>query len=222
LAEATQSFAAALVAALDARDPYTAGHSAAVAIYASDIAASLGEDRAFQERARLAGLLHDIGKVGLPSGLLEKPGALSPAERIQMETHSVIGERILINVDGYADLADAVRHHHERIDGGGYPDGLQGDQIPLLSRILAVADAYSAMTSGRPYRAALTPDEARARLHADEGTQFDPRVVLAFESVLQEADRPYTLASRADFTLSPRLKSDWRGEPGAQIAPAAA
>src|SRR5207237_3409440 len=137
----------ALVATLDARDQYTAGHSAAVAVYARDIAAQLSLPSTEQQKAHVCGLVHDVGKVGLPPGLLEKPGALTLDERRQMERHSEIGERILANVEGYSRIAAVVRHHHERIDGNGYPDGLSGDAIPLLSRIVAVADAYNAMTS---------------------------------------------------------------------------
>ena len=124
---ANLSFATALVATLDARDRYTAGHSAAVAIYARDIAETTRAlVRADQQLAHLAGLVHDIGKVGLPPGLLEKPGPLTLDERRQMEAHPVIGERILRNVEGYEEIADIVRHHHERMDGHGYPDGLPG------------------------------------------------------------------------------------------------
>jgi putative nucleotidyltransferase with HDIG domain len=202
LEQASVSFSAALVAALDARDPYTAGHSAAVAVYARDIARELDLPAEDQQRAHLAGLLHDIGKVGLPSGLLEKVGSLSPAERRQMERHSEIGERILGNVDEYADIAQIVRHHHERLDGDGYPDGLSGRTIPLLARILAVADAYSAMTSGRPYRAALDASEARRRLRMDSGSQFDPIVVAAFERLLAAAGETYLVANRSDFGVA--------------------
>ena len=147
LENANLSFASALVATLDARDQYTAGHSAAVADYARDIAARMGLSPREQEVAHLAGLVHDIGKVGLPVGLLEKRGPLSLSERRQMEQHVVIGERILARVEDYSEIAAIVRHHHERVDGNGYPDGLRGDEIPLLARIIAVADAYDAMTS---------------------------------------------------------------------------
>ena len=147
LARANLSFATALVATLDARDRYTAGHSAAVAIYARDIARRMALSEEQQELVNLCGLVHDVGKIGLSAGLLEKPGALSLEERRQMEQHSVIGERILKNVDDYAEIAGIVRHHHERVDGNGYPDRLEGEQIPLLARIIAVADAYNAMTS---------------------------------------------------------------------------
>src|SRR5207237_10305016 len=149
LERANLSFASALVATLDARDRYTAGHSAAVAIYAQDIAARMGLSDAERRLAYLCGLVHDIGKIGLHAGLLEKPGALTLEERREMQTHSEIGERILRNVDTYEEIAAVVRHHHERVDGGGYPDGLSHESIPLLSRIIAVADAYNAMTSDR-------------------------------------------------------------------------
>jgi len=202
LEHASVSFSAALVAALDARDPYTAGHSAAVAVYARDIARELEMSAEDQQRVHLAGLLHDIGKVGLPSGLLEKAGPLTPAERRQMEAHSEIGERILSNVEEYADIATIVRHHHERLDGEGYPDRLSGRAIPFLARILAVADAYSAMTSGRPYRGALTADEARRRLKSEAGSQFDPVVVAAFERLLAESGETYLAASRPEFGVA--------------------
>ena len=171
LRRASLSFATALVATLDARDQYTAGHSAAVAIYARDITQRMGLPQDQQELVHLCGLVHDIGKIGLPAGLLEKPGPLTLEERRQMEQHSEIGERILRNV---------VRSHHERIDGMGYPDGIHGDDIPLLARIIGVADAYDAMTSDRPYREALPSRVARMRLAQAVGTQFDTAVVAAF------------------------------------------
>ena len=118
-----------------------------------------------------------------------------------MEMHSVIGERILRNVDGFDDLAAIVRHHHERVDGAGYPDCLRGRAIPLLARIIAVADAYNAMTSGRPYRDALTIDEAQARLANAAGTQFDSKVVEAFERLLRTSATTYLVGDEADFAL---------------------
>ena len=193
------SFATALVAALDARDKYTAGHSACVAVYAKDIAARLGLSEEEQHTAHLAGLVHDIGKVGLPAGLLEKPGPLTLEERRIMEEHSTIGERILSNVDGYAEIAKIVRHHHERVDGQGYPDRIPSEDAPLISRIIAVADAYDAMTSGRPYRDAMPSRVARMRLAAAVGTQFDTTVVAAFEAILATADDDYLAGARQDF-----------------------
>jgi putative nucleotidyltransferase with HDIG domain len=197
LESANLSFATALVATLDARDRYTAGHSAAVAEYARDIAGEMQLSDDLQQLAHLCGLVHDIGKIGLPPGLLEKPGALTPEERKQMEEHSAIGERILANVDDYTEIANIVRHHHERLDGKGYPDRLRGDEIPLLSRIICVADAYDAMTSDRPYRTAMPSDVARGRLDESAGSQFDREVVEAFQAVLGSADAPYRAGRRS-------------------------
>src|SRR3990170_384176 len=192
-------FAAALIATLDARDQYTAGHSAAVAIYSRDIVERMGLGAEIQEHAYLCGLVHDIGKIGLPPGLLEKPGALTLEERRQMQEHSAIGERILAHVDEYSEIATVVRHHHERIDGMGYPDGLAGEEIPLVSRIIAVADAYNAMTSDRPYRDAMPSRVARLRLAQAVDSQFDTAVVAAFEAILAGAEEDYRLARRRDF-----------------------
>jgi putative nucleotidyltransferase with HDIG domain len=201
LERANLSFAAALVAALDARDRYTAGHSAAVAVYARDIAERIGLTPAEQQLAHLAGLVHDVGKVGLPPGLLEKPGPLTLDERRIMEEHSSIGERILGNVEGYSEIARIVRHHHERVDGNGYPDGLQNTDIPLISKIIGVADAYDAMTSGRPYRDAMPSRVARLRLAQAVGSQFDTTIVAAFEAILAEAGETYFSGARADFAV---------------------
>src|SRR3954452_25079318 len=201
LRAANLSFANGLIATLDARDQYTAGHSAAVAIYARDIAARMVLDEEQQELAHLCGLVHDIGKIGLPAGLLEKPGALTLDERREMQRHSEIGERILTYVDTYAEIASVVRHHHERVDGQGYPDGLAGSEIPLLSRILAVADAYNAMTSERPYRDAMPSRVARLRLAQAVETQFDTSVVAAFEAILAAASEDYRLAHSNEFRI---------------------
>jgi len=201
LAKANLSFATALVATLDARDRYTAGHSAAVAIYARDIAKRMGLSERDQELVHLCGLVHDVGKIGLPAGLLEKPGALSLEERRQMEQHSIIGERILRNVDDYSEIAGIVRHHHERVDGNGYPDRLEGDDIPLLARVIAVADAYNAMTSDRPYRDAMPSRVARLRLAQAVESQFDTSVVAAFEAILTGASEDYRMGAAEEFTL---------------------
>jgi putative nucleotidyltransferase with HDIG domain len=201
LERANLSFATALVATLDARDRYTAGHSAAVAIYARDIATRMELSEAEVQLAHLCGLVHDIGKIGLPPGLLEKPGALTLDERRQMEEHTVIGERILANVDDYSEIAQIVRHHHERVDGQGYPDGLSDEEIPLLSRIISVADAYNAMTSDRPYRDAMPSQVARLRLAQAVESQFDTSVVAAFEAILAGASEDYRSGQRFDFKL---------------------
>jgi uncharacterized membrane protein len=202
LEQAHLSFAAALIATLDARDRYTAGHSAAVAIYSRDIAARMGLSLDQQRRIHLSGLVHDIGKIGLPPGLLEKEGPLTLEERRVMQTHSEIGAGILEKVEDYGDVATVVRHHHERMDGNGYPNGVAGEDIPLLSRIIAVADAYNAMTSDRPYREAMPSRVARLRLAQAVGTQFDTSVVAAFEAILTTADEDYRLGKRPDFDFS--------------------
>jgi putative nucleotidyltransferase with HDIG domain len=199
LERANLSFATALVTTLDARDRYTAGHSAAVATYSRDIAARMDLSEEEQQLVHLCGLVHDIGKIGLPPGLLEKPGPLSLDERRQMETHAAIGERILSKVDDYAEIANIVRHHHERVDGLGYPDRLLGNDIPLLSRIIAVADAYNAMTSDRPYRDAMPSRVARLRLAQAVETQFDTSVVAAFEAILAAAQEAYRVGNGRDF-----------------------
>ena len=201
LASANLSFATALVATLDARDRYTAGHSSAVAIYARDIAKRMGLSDYQQALAHLCGLVHDVGKIGLPAGLLEKPGALTLEERREMERHSEIGEEILRNVDDYGEIAEVVRSHHERVDGTGYPDRLTGDQIPVLARIIAVADAYNAMTSDRPYRDAMPSRVARLRLAQAVESQFDTSVVAAFEAILAMAPESYRLALGESFGL---------------------
>ena len=199
LARANMSFAEALVATLEKSDQYTAGHSKAVAIYARDIARRMGLPLDVQERTYLCGLVHDIGKVGLPPSLLLKNGPLNLEERRQMQEHPAIGESILEKVDLYQDVALVVRHHHERIDGEGYPDKISGDEIPLLSRIIAVADAYNAMTSHRSYRDAMPTRVARLRLAQAVESQFDTSAVAAFEAILAGGSEEYRTAKRPDF-----------------------
>jgi putative nucleotidyltransferase with HDIG domain len=213
LERANLSFATALVATLDARDRYTAGHSAAVAVYSRDIAERMGLSTEDQQQAHLCGLVHDLGKIGLPAGLLEKPGALTLDERRQMETHPVIGERILSKVDDYGEIARIVRHHHERVDGNGYPDGVGGESIPLLSRVIAVADAYNAMTSDRPYREAMPSRVARLRLAQAVETQFDTAVVAAFEAILAGSTETYRLAKSAEFEVEARAHKSLERDP---------
>ena len=218
LERANLQFAAALIATLDARDRYTAGHSAAVAIYSRDIAERMGLAGAIQEQAYLCGLVHDIGKIGLPPGLLEKPGALTLDERRHMQEHSAIGERILAHVDEYSEISTIVRFHHERIDGQGYPDGLVGEEIPLVSRIIAVADAYNAMTSDRPYRDAMPSRVARLRLAQAVDSQFDTAAVAAFEAILASADEEYRLARREDFLFFQEGSASAAFVPVAEVA----
>jgi len=171
--------AASLARAVDSRDAYTGSHSERVASHASQIAEQLGLPADEIELTRLAGSLHDLGKLAIPEEILRKPAALSDAERLVLERHPQIGYRMLESL-GVDPIADWVLHHHERWDGHGYPDGLAAEEIPLGARIIFVADAFDAMTSDRLYRAALTFEEAVAEVERCSGTQFDPEVVAAF------------------------------------------
>jgi HD-GYP domain-containing protein (c-di-GMP phosphodiesterase class II) len=144
-----------------------------------------------QQVAHLASLVHDVGKIGVPISILDKPGPLTLDERRRVEEHSAIGERILAKVEAYGEIAKVVRHHHERVDGFGYPDGLVGDEIPLMSRIICAADAYNAMTSDRPYRDAMLDSVARRRLLEAAGSQFDADVVDAFVEMLGPETEDY-------------------------------
>lgn len=176
----------ALAAALEAKDIYTRGHSTRVAKWARSCARMLGLGAEKEEQVYLAGLLHDLGKIGVQEDILLKPGPLTPEERKEMQGHPEVGARILEPARFPEAVIAAVRHHHEDYGGGGYPAGLQGDEIPLLARILCVADAYDAMTSARPYRQAFTPQKAREELKRCAGRQFDPRVVEAFLRIPQD------------------------------------
>jgi putative nucleotidyltransferase with HDIG domain len=180
---ASLAFATSLVGALEARDKYTAGHSVSVATLAERIACALGLDSEQCALVYRCGLVHDIGKISLPVGLLEKQGPLTQDDLALLQQHPGIGEEILARSEMFSEMADIVRSHHERIDGTGYPDGLHGYDIPLLSRIITVADAYDAMTADRPYRKALPWSTAMERLIAGAGQQFDPVVVDAFTSL---------------------------------------
>jgi len=173
-----------LAEALDLRDAGTADHSQTVGRYSALTARELGLDPRRAGRVRLAGVLHDVGKVGLPDSVLRKPGPLTDEEWAEMRRHPEIGARILSSGE-FDDIRPWVLAHHERPDGEGYPVGLAGDEIPLEARIVAVADAYEAMTADRVYRPALGAEEAREELLRDAGTQFDERVVDAFLSAVR-------------------------------------
>jgi len=174
----------ALANALEANDEYTSTHARWITDLALRVGRELGLDSRALKRLELGALLHDIGKLGIASSILIKPGPLTPEERRIVETHPILGERILEPIEQLAEVRGIVRHAHERYDGTGYPDGLGGDAIPIESRIVLACDAYHAMTTDRPYRRALAPDEARRELERGAGTQFDPEVVRALVSVL--------------------------------------
>jgi len=176
-----------LVLAVDTKDRYTKRHSEDVARYAVFLARRLGHEDML-ETIRLAGLLHDIGKIGIPDSLLRKPSKLSDAEFRVFNQHVLLGDAIVRDLPELEEVRAGIRHHHERWDGSGYLAGLKGEAIPLIARIIAVADAYSAMTTTRPYRKALGVDEALRRLRAASGTQLQPELVDAFVSGIETAD----------------------------------
>jgi HD-GYP domain-containing protein (c-di-GMP phosphodiesterase class II) len=174
-----------LALALEAKDPYTRGHSERVTAYALQIAEEMRLGEELQEALQCAGLLHDIGKIGIEEGILRKKGALEQEEYEALKRHPLIGAHILHPVSFFGDDLFLIRHHHESFDGRGYPDGLSGGHIPIGARVLQVADSYDAMTSDRPYRSGLSTGKAKAELFAKSGQQFDPSVVGAFLRVLE-------------------------------------
>lgn len=184
-----------LAEAVDAKDPFTRGHSDRVASFSVAIGEHMGLSGEQRVALEMAAYLHDIGKIGIREEILMKPGRLSEAEMGQMRHHPLIGANILRPVAFPWPIAPVVRHHHEHWDGRGYPAGLRGEEIPLLARILSVADSYEAMVSDRPYRRGRSPEEAIEELRRCSGTQFDPRVVDALISVLDQADAEETAES---------------------------
>jgi putative nucleotidyltransferase with HDIG domain len=183
LKEMTRGFVRAIADALEAKDEYILGHARRVRGYAAAMGRRLGLCEAQLEHLALAAFLHDIGKIGTPDHVLLKPGALTGEERAQMQLHSRRGARMLTGVVDMDEAAVAVRHHHEHFDGTGYPDGLRGEQIPLLSRVILVADAYDALTSPRPFREACSHEAAVKQLEKGAGAHFDPEVVRAFRDL---------------------------------------
>ncbi|HKS77462.1 MAG TPA: HD domain-containing phosphohydrolase [Gaiellaceae bacterium] len=175
----------ALANALEANDEYTSTHARWITDLSLRVGQELGLDERTLKRLELGALLHDIGKIGIPSDVLAKPGRLTAAERKLVQTHPELGERIIAPIDRLQSVRPIVRHCHERWDGRGYPDGVAGEDIPLESRIIFVCDAYHAMTSDRPYRRRLSHREAVRRLHEASGTQFDPQVVEVALQVLE-------------------------------------
>lgn len=175
-----------LTAALDAKDTYTEGHSTRVAHYATQIAREMGLSPKRIERLQTGALFHDIGKIGVPDSVLQKPGLLTPEERTEIQRHPMIGVDILKNIDAYLDLLDLVQHHHERYDGFGYPDGTSGDEISLEVYILGAADAFDAITSNRPYCKGRSPEIAARILREEAGKQFHPQVAITAATIIEE------------------------------------
>jgi HD-GYP domain-containing protein (c-di-GMP phosphodiesterase class II) len=192
--------AEALASAIDAKDPYTRGHSMRVQRYSVAIATEYGLKGSELEDIRLSSLLHDVGKIGVDDAVLKKPGKLTPEEFEQMKRHTVIGESIMAPIRQMKRSLPGLRSHHERWAGGGYPDRLAGERIPLMARIIAVADSFDAMTTDRPYQTAMSFERAIARLEELKGEGFDERIVDAFHRAYRAGaiDRP----ARADAAAS--------------------
>ncbi|NUQ00169.1 MAG: GAF domain-containing protein, partial [Armatimonadetes bacterium] len=180
LQELLLSTISTLAKAVDAKDRYTAGHSHRVTLYALEIGRELGLDAADLDLLRIGALMHDVGKIGVSEQILRKPGPLTEPEREEMRRHPLYGARIVEPIRQLHPILPAVRWHHERYDGGGYPDGLAGDEIPVMARILMVADAYDAMTSDRPYRRSLADQVALQEFHDGLRRQWHPDAVEAF------------------------------------------
>ena len=184
-----------LAEAIDAKDAYTNGHSGRVAKYTREIARRFGYSQKRQDEIYMMGLLHDVGKIGVPDAVINKPAKLTEEEYAQIKTHPVMGDRILKNIRERPKLAVGARWHHERYDGTGYPDGLSGDIIPEEARIIAVADAYDAMTSRRSYRGILPQDIVRNEIKTGKGKQFDPAFADIMLEMIEE-DKDYILREK--------------------------
>ena len=179
-----------LADAIDAKDNYTKGHSGRVAIYSKEIAKRYGYDEKHQEQIFMMGLLHDVGKIGVPDEVINKPGRLTDEEFAKIKKHPGIGGKILGNIKEMPSLAAGAKWHHERYDGKGYPEGLAGDDIPEEARIIAVADAYDAMTSTRSYRGALPVEVVRGEIEKGKGSQFDPKFADIMIEMIDEGAFP--------------------------------
>jgi len=186
-----------LANAIDEKDPYTRGHSERVAYYSSVMARQLGMSDAEVEKVHLSGIIHDVGKIGIEDKILRKPAALTDDEYEIMKQHPRKGEKILEAVPLLKEMAGAGLMHHENVDGSGYPDGLKGSDIPLLGRIVSVADAFDAMTTDRPYSKAMTFEASLARLRFLAGKKFDPDCVTAIEKAAAAGELTPARARRA-------------------------
>jgi len=177
-----------LAGAVDEKDPYTRGHSDRVTRYSVMIAREMGIYEDYIETVRISAQLHDVGKIGIEDGILKKPGALTPEEFETMKTHTTKGANILRPVAQLKDMIPGIELHHESLDGRGYPHGLKGDDIPLLPRIIAVADTFDALTTTRPYQRAHDPKEALRIIHSLSGKRLDPTAVAALTAIYERGD----------------------------------
>jgi HD-GYP domain-containing protein (c-di-GMP phosphodiesterase class II) len=204
--ELTVGVIRSMSSAIDARDPYTRGHSERVGRFARRIAAAMRLEETEQDRIYLSGLLHDVGKIGIPDHVLLKPGKLTDEEFAIIKQHPEIGARIVESLPQLRDLLPGILHHHESVDGSGYPHGLEGEAIPLQARILAVADTYDAMTSHRPYRPGMPHEKAVEILRSRAGIQWDPQAVQAFLSLSrEEIEREAACEARSDLNFTSGL-----------------
>jgi hypothetical protein len=203
-------FVGSLASALDARDRYTAGHSRRVSDLSCAIGQALNLVPAELEDIRIAALLHDIGKIGIADGVLQKPGKLTAEEFALIQQHPAIGRRILEGVNGFQDYLPVVELHHENWNGSGYPWGLRGEAVPLAARIVHVADAYDAMTSDRPYRRGMSHDQSLRVLRLYAGTQFDPAIVPVFVRLMTPAGKPQLPIDVPRVHLLPRVVNERR------------
>ena len=186
----------ALASAIDAKDPYTFGHSNRVARFSMAICEELGMSRKDVRQVELAAILHDIGKIGTPESILQKPGRLTPEEMLIIREHPAKGAQILSNISELRDVITWIRHHHEWYDGNGYPDRIAADEIPLQARVIAVADSFDAMTSDRPYRKGMTADVAIGKMEECSGSQFDPHLLRIFKTVVETGRLSFYLEHR--------------------------
>ncbi|MEJ8544056.1 HD-GYP domain-containing protein [Brevibacillus borstelensis] len=183
------SFLTTMAASIDARDHYTSGHSQRVAHWGREIARAIGMPPDKVDEVYFGGILHDIGKIGIEDHILNKKGKLTPEEYDKIKQHTVIGYEIILQAGMFHELLPAIRSHHERIDGKGYPDGLKGDEIPLMARILAISDAFDAMVADRPYRKGLPVEDALQEIRRGAGTQFDAELAHQFIRVVSQLSR---------------------------------
>ena len=185
----------ALSDTIDAKDPYTNGHSTRVADYSREIAKRAGFSKEMQDDIYVIGLLHDVGKIGVPDAIINKPTKLTDTEYDVIKNHPILGEKILKNITEFPKLLIGARWHHERFDGRGYPDGISGESIPIEARIIAVADAYDAMSSQRSYRDALSQEIIREEVEKGRGAQFDPKYADIMLDMIRE-DVDYKMRER--------------------------